>query len=105
MEGEDLHHTTATVVTVVEVVAVEFQGVLTIGVVAYLLFGSCINNLDLNFKISFLTCNNILDLAVLVTGLPSSASWQDLKVIVGFCILLCFIMVFSRHCYNTPLSC
>lgn len=26
----------------------------------------------------------ILYLAVLVTGLPSSASWQDLKVIVNF---------------------
>lgn len=83
MEGEDLHHMSATVATVVEVVAAEFQGVLTTGVL-----GSSMNNL-ISFFISFSTFSNTLDVSVLVTGLPSSASWQDLKVMVRFCFLLC----------------
>lgn len=80
MEGEELHHMSA---TVVEVVVVEFQGALTTGVL-----GCSMNNL-ISFFISFSTFSYTLDVSVLVTGLPSSASWQDLKVMVHCCFLLC----------------
>lgn len=43
-------------------------------------FIPCIQNLMMTFDIPF---------SVLVTGLPYSASWQDLKVIISSCTL-CF---------------
>lgn len=79
MVDEDHHHMIAIVVTVAGAV-VDFLGALTIAVGLVLIV---LSRFLPPWKLSYLiwlclhaTCN----ISVLVSGLPSSASWQDLKV-------------------------
>lgn len=80
----DTHrHLIATVVTVVVVVHMEYQGAQSFGVciIIFFLFNILMLCVFLCSGSSFLL---LCCCAVLVTGLPSSASWQDLKVVMIF---------------------
>ena len=75
MVGEEIHHQQITMaVMVVVAVAVLLPSILTIVV--------CVAFNTSLFSYTKLCCNDFMWLhhAVLVTGLPPSASWQDLKV-------------------------
>lgn len=82
----DTHlHLIAIVVTVAVVVHVEFQGAqnFVVSITLIPLFFFLFNHVFVVLYLLF-SINILCHCAVLVTGLPSSASWQDLKVTMIF---------------------
>ncbi|KAK3041942.1 hypothetical protein RJ639_002250 [Escallonia herrerae] len=91
MVGEDHHQAIATAAIIVEVVAVVFQGALN--------FVVHLPSVFLPYASYFLLMKELLihHSVVLVTGLPHSASWQDLKDHMRQAGDVCFSQVFRDY--------